>query len=216
VQARALRGLERSEEAFELLQQIERRLDATGRVSPQRLGLYVELAETAASLGQRHVAAAYFARFDQEADQRRTPPESTIMLYEGSARGDFLTGIGRHAEAITQYTSTLEVLQKHASSNHDCLSATLRGRGLALFAAGRRPQAVADLERALELALTGNVPRESLGLTRFALARTLWQAGPSRIRAIGLAKDALVDFESAGTAGKSELEMVKAWLAAHP
>jgi eukaryotic-like serine/threonine-protein kinase len=118
---------------------------------------------------------------------RGIDPDSALLASGTNNRGEVLNALGRPAEAVADFRTSLRVLRIHYDSKHLSIAHPLQGLGEATMSLGNPAAAVPFLEEALNIR-DGREPQLVLVAdTRFALARAYWGAGANRRRARALA-----------------------------
>jgi tetratricopeptide (TPR) repeat protein len=124
--------------------------------------------------------------------------------------GDIAERAGRGREALERFEKALEMAE--AGQAPAFLRAGLnRNVGEALQGLRRWRESVAPLERALALLEADGAEPIDLGDVRFALARSLWEVGANRARALALADQARADYSAALPKAKATLASLNAW-----
>jgi len=162
--------------------------------------------DDAAALATNDRAQQIFTR----AYGARSPSIALIL----SNRGEYLVALGRHDEAIAAFRGALDRWEPQLGPEHPFLAHPLTGLGLAHLAAGRPGDALAPLERALQLREAREPDPNMVAETRFALAKALASAGTDRARARRLAEQARDTYLRDKTRASSATE-VSTWLLAH-
>ncbi|MBX7081003.1 MAG: serine/threonine-protein kinase [Nannocystaceae bacterium] len=115
--------------------------------------------------------------------------------------------------ALGAYAKALEIRERKLGNTHPQTIAVLSSRGDTLLAAGRRAEAIADLERALAAAIAGGGSVRQLAALRFDLAQAL--EDPARARRLALeARDEYATYRDDGPAVAERIAEIDAWLAA--
>jgi tetratricopeptide (TPR) repeat protein len=126
--------------------------------------------------------------------------------------GEVLNSLHRFPEAHADFQRALDIWAS-SSSNPIFVSYGLTGLGIALIGEGLDVDAINPLEEALAIRTRESAVPESLGETRFALARALWGSAKDRPRAVELVRRARVDLTGQRTsAAQVTLASVEAWL----
>ena len=110
------------------------------------------------------------------------------------------------------YRGALEVFETALGEDHPFVGSALKGLGTVQRLQGETDDAVATLQRALDLLARNQVPPISLADARATLARALWDQGTDRARALRLARQAREAFAGAGAPAKPDLAELEAWL----
>jgi tetratricopeptide (TPR) repeat protein len=120
---------------------------------------------------------------------------------------------GDFAKATAELKEALRVVEKTLGSKHLDAAGPLTELGRLSLERQNPTQAVAFLERALTLRESKVGEPASLAEVRFLLARSLWDAGADRRRAVHLAELARGQYSLIGT--PAELEESQHWLEQH-
>ena len=150
-------------------------------------------------------------------------PDSTAIAVSLFNLGDVLVHQGMPLEARRYFERAMEIYDRAVGHNHPLVAFVLQGQGEAWLAEGAPDAAIDPLTRALAIRERQGVRPGLTALTRATLARALWDAAETtddpeatRTRARTLAVLAEHGFSDAGDVRRSELDEVRAWLAAHP
>jgi hypothetical protein len=125
--------------------------------------------------------------------------------------GEYLVALGRPAEALEPLRRSLAGWEAEVGPDHQFLGYPLTATGRALLALGRPQDAIGPLERALHLREAKEPDASLVAETRFALARSLWDADADRALARSLGEKARGGYAKANDA--KDLAQVEAWLA---
>ena len=129
--------------------------------------------------------------------------------------GVALVNLGRAAQdrercfdALVHYERALAIFEAREPKIHAAFPLT--GIGACRVRMGQPGQAMAMLERALELRVAGNAEPAELADTQLELAKALWDARGDRRRAVGLAQSALEGYLAAGD--ENRVAIARDWL----
>ncbi|HSK75404.1 MAG TPA: serine/threonine-protein kinase [Thermoanaerobaculia bacterium] len=122
---------------------------------------------------------------------------------------------GRPAEALPYFQQSLAIEEKVVGPDHPDVAAGLTSVAETELQLGRPEKALVLLDRALAALEKhdGEVDATVPAITRFALARTLWELGRDRDQALALAGKAKEGFLSVGGEGEIFAADVDRWLA---
>jgi tetratricopeptide (TPR) repeat protein len=163
-------------------------------------------------LGRPSEAEPHFRNAVRGLDKVLGPTHcDTISIRAGWAR--VLRELGKPDEALEVTQGGVEVCSRNHACEARVESESLREMGSALVELGRSAEAVALLERGLQLGVAHQVEEDDLADTRFALAKALWAVGHDRVRARSLAAEAQ---RVLGGLRRRRDAPVVAWLEAHP
>ncbi|HEX8697820.1 MAG TPA: tetratricopeptide repeat protein [Myxococcaceae bacterium] len=130
------------------------------------------------------------------------------ILLTGLARD--LVDLRRYDEAQQQLNRARSIVESKLGKDYPDLAYVLLVQGKLLLARKKPAEAVAPLERALQLSPKG----EPLGEVRLSLAHALWEAKPAeRPRAVGLATEARDTWQRLGHTAR--VAKASEWLAGH-
>ncbi|WP_224363303.1 tetratricopeptide repeat protein [Hyalangium versicolor] len=198
---------------------------------PRALSLLDEsLQQTVAAKGQQHpevatrhtmLATAYRESGDlekalehvqQALEIRRATqgPEHPAVADTLDELGMSFIALKRYDEAVKTFREALEIKRKVLGEDHPDLSYSYDGVGQALLAQGHPAEAIEPLRKALSYADT---EPEGLAQTGFALAKALWDSGPSpgpSREEARKARELYVRLEK-----PKEVAEIDAWLGAH-
>jgi eukaryotic-like serine/threonine-protein kinase len=138
-------------------------------------------------------------------------PASTEAAYTLSNRGEYLIAAGRADQALAPLREGLEKWEAQVGTDHGDLGYPLTALGRALLSLGRAKEALPALERALQLRLAHEHDASVIADTRFALARSLWDASRDHERALSLAREARTAYAAANDV--KDLASVDGWIA---
>ncbi len=170
------------------------------------------LAETKHRRGDQDGAISA-VREAREVLTRAYGPHASQVALVMSNEGEYLTALGRPAEALPLFREALADWEAALGPDFRFLAYPLTGLGRALLALGRPGDARAPLERALRLREKGEPRPVERAETEFALARVLWADGERR-RARGLAASARDEYARVGPARQQQAE-VASWILSH-
>jgi tetratricopeptide (TPR) repeat protein len=161
-------------------------------------------------------------------DSARTHDEEALAIRERALGPehpdvvDSLLSLGRlhrnladEVRAEAMFSRALAIAEKAYGSDHQEIATALMGLGEIAADRGDLDVAIPHLERALAIRERGATAPEYRGLARFALARSLWDAGKERPRALALARLAREDLRANAGAEKERLQQLEAWLESH-
>jgi tetratricopeptide (TPR) repeat protein/tRNA A-37 threonylcarbamoyl transferase component Bud32 len=116
-----------------------------------------------------------------------------------------------YEKALPYEQRALAVWEKALGPKHPYVAMALSSLGAAQLGVGKARLALANLERALPIR-EAKGPAMELAITRFHLARALWQTRRDRARALELATQARDALAKSGKRGEETLAEVQAWL----
>ncbi len=116
-------------------------------------------------------------------------PSFALILQNGA---EFTNALGEYAKARSMAEKSLAIFQREFEPNHPYVAYPLNVIGSSYVDGGEPALAIPSLERALRI-LENSDPGADIGVTRFALARALWESGKDRERGLSLATLALAD-----------------------
>lgn len=117
--------------------------------------------------------------------------------------------------ALSGYERAHELYEHALGPDNVDLAPSLTGIGNAHAGKGDYAKAMPFYARALAIREAAAAPSVSLGETRIAMARAMWELGDDRPGAIVLARQARRDYEAGGTEARMLAE-IDAWLGKHP
>ncbi len=123
--------------------------------------------------------------------------------------------MGQAARALPFFEKELSLFEKVMGGDSPAGVLPLAGKGEALQRLGRATEAIALLERALQVVESHPGRPEYLASVRFALARTLWDAGKQPERASKLALEARATYLKTPVLHAKELSELEALLKRH-
>jgi tetratricopeptide (TPR) repeat protein len=130
-------------------------------------------------------------------------------LYE--KKGSLLEAQGRLEAALRAHQESLRLHERFHTPERERDQA-VHGLGLIELRLGRLDDAIAHLERALQLRAPGQIPRDPRADTAFALARALAQKHRDEARACALGLEAADLYRQSGDHLRSQLRDVQHWL----
>jgi tetratricopeptide (TPR) repeat protein len=151
----------------------------------------------------------------QEIFRRAYGPDGPWMAQSLSNLGEYLVAVGRFPEALQNFRIALQRWESQLGPDHRFLGYALVGMGIAHWKEGRPLEAVAPLERALQIREAHEPDPAVVAETRFSLARVLWDVGRERARARHLVEAARAFFERTPARADQAREVTR-WLAEHP
>ena len=180
-------------------------------------------------VGQSLMNLANVTRELRQYEEAQALSEESLRIFE-AARGpdhrdvahaldnlaETLAARGASAAAATHYARALAIWERTLGPAHPDLAFALVGLGRLALADGRAHDAVALLERAVQLRDRADEQPAALAEARFALARALQSAArpgdPSLARARELAQQAADAYRGAGPRERDALATVEAWI----
>jgi tetratricopeptide (TPR) repeat protein len=136
-------------------------------------------------------------------------------MAENLANGaEYLNARARWTEAQAMAEQSLAIWERELEPDHPNLAAPLTALGWSWARRGDRGRAVPSLERALRIREARDPDPAGLGETRFALAWALADGGPTKDRALALARQAREDYAKTGRK-QDRVAEVDLWIAAH-
>lgn len=194
------------EEAAARFEQVRLRLEKQfGAESPMGIIVHINLCSVLVDLGRYEEARAKCER--ALALGEKTGSKNHLGFVHHYL-GRVFAGRNQHARARMKYERSLALLEETLGPKHPECVPPLLGLAELHLARGRPTQALALLERAMDIA--SPFWRAEV---RFPLARALWESGKDRMRSRELATEALLHYQRLGHPKRHELER---WLAAHP
>jgi eukaryotic-like serine/threonine-protein kinase len=140
-------------------------------------------------------------------------PENPLVGMTLSGLGDTLALQGRHEESLAAFRRVLAIFEKNLSPDNPDLAVGLIGVSNALLELGRVREALPLAERALALREGRPIDPGYIAEARFLLARSLWDGGGDRQRALRQARLSL-DGYGASAVAVAERKQAEEWLAA--
>ena len=137
-------------------------------------------------------------------------PEVATQL---SNRGEILNSLGRSRDARASFEKARIIWEREFGLDNRNLAYALTGIGVSDLADGDPSSAIVPLERAFKIREAQETDPSRRAETRFALARSLWEAGRDRGRARLLAEEAREGYAKADI--KVKLNEVETWLHGH-
>lgn len=122
---------------------------------------------------------------------------------------------GDHERAHAFFARGLVLSERVLGERHPAVAHAAINLGISLHSLGRYEEALVHLERGAAVFADHAVSPLYAGSARFALARTLWEHGQDRERAVRLAEAALLDFKTGGLEEGEGARETEAWLAKH-
>ena len=170
------------------------------------------LANVLAALGRNQEALEHVSRSIQilEKGLGSGHPEVATQL---SNQGEILNALGRSGDARASFEKARIIWEREFGLDNRNLAYALTGIGVSDLAAGDAASAIVPLERAFKIREAQETDPSRRAETRFALARSLWEAGRDRGRARVLAEEAREGYAKAEI--KVKLSEVDAWLHGH-
>lgn len=178
---------------------------------------------TSVLLNNLGVSSLALGRFDEAEDYLLRSVENSERVFGHhhlyvaiplTSLGDLYRGRGEHHLALDRYRHSLRLKEAALGPSHRQLVKTLMGVGWSSLELGEARAAVGALERAVELGETHPGDPRELAMSRFLLARALWDTEHDRRLARTLAEQALRDLRPLGERANESTTMVKAWLEA--
>ena len=140
-------------------------------------------------------------------------PNAIALGFVYENQGEAFLALSRYAEAEQAFQTTLQNLTKNVGRAHPETAYPLHGLGEVRLARGAPSDAIPFFEEALLTRQQPNADPAMLADTQFGLARSLWDAGRDRRRALRLADSA---HQTYATLKLSEpATRVNAWLTTH-
>jgi eukaryotic-like serine/threonine-protein kinase len=113
-----------------------------------------------------------------------------VLAAQYNNRGEILAALGRQREARQSFERARVIWERELGLEDRNLAYALTGIGLTYLAENDPGSALAPLERAFKIREAHEVDPSRRAETRFALARSLWEANRDRARARALAEQA--------------------------
>jgi serine/threonine protein kinase len=135
-----------------------------------------------------------------------------VLATQLNNRGEILDALGRPREARQSFERARVIWERELGLDDRNLAYALTGIGLSYLAEDDASSALAPLERAFKIREAHEVDPSRRAETRFALARSLWEANRDRGRARALAEQAREGYVK-GEA-KAKVAEVDSWLRA--
>jgi len=139
-------------------------------------------------------------------------PDVAIAL---SGLADCHMAAGEYDKARDLLQRALAIREQLFPPDHAEIASSLHDLGKVHLATGEHARARELLERALSIRETRDVPAHLRAETELALARTLWDGGLDRERAVLVARSAQARLEGAGEQHEDAAREVGEWLAQH-
>ncbi len=149
-----------------------------------------------------------------EAIAAELPPDETAKARITSKRADLRAAQGRHAEAAVLHARAVELFETNFGPLSPHAITGLHLLGMDYLAAGVPKDAIAPLERAIELGQRSGHSPQMIERMRFRLARALFASGRDRVRAVEIAREVerrLGNYPDQ----RAELPAIEAWLRTH-
>ncbi|MFY0538461.1 tetratricopeptide repeat protein [Nannocystis pusilla] len=145
-----------------------------------------------------------------------TPDMAVLCGDAARMTGDAKLRLGALAEASESLQRALALYERVQGPSSPEIVATLRLRGEAALAQGRRDEAVAHLRRAAALAVADfDADHPDLAGTQFSLAKALAGDAATAPEARELAAKALAVYSARGEAFAPEIRAIEGWQSAH-
>jgi Tfp pilus assembly protein PilF len=135
-----------------------------------------------------------------------------VLATQLNNRGEFLGALGRQREARHAFEQARVIWERELGLEDRNLAYALTGIGVSYLAENDPGSALAPLERAFKIREAYEVDQSRRAETRFALARSLWEANRDRMRARALAEQAREAY--AKGEAKAKAAEVERWLRA--
>jgi serine/threonine protein kinase len=135
-----------------------------------------------------------------------------VLANELNNRGEILDALGRPREARQSFERARVIWERELGLDDRNLAYALTGIGLSYLAEDDPGSALAPLERAFKIREAHEVDPSKRAETRFALARSLWEANRDRGRARALAEQAREGYVKGDA--KAKVAEVDSWLRA--
>jgi tetratricopeptide (TPR) repeat protein len=133
-----------------------------------------------------------------------------VLATQLNNRGETLAALGRQREARHSFERARVIWERELGLEDRNLAYALTGIGLSYLADNDPGSALAPLERALKIREAHEVDPSRRAETRFALARSLWEANRDRMRARTLAEQAREGYAKGEV--KAKVAEVDGWL----
>jgi len=133
-----------------------------------------------------------------------------VLATQLNNRGETLAALGRQREARHSFERARVIWERELGLEDRNLAYALTGIGLSYLAESDPGSALAPLERAFKIREAREVDPSRLAETRFALARSLWEANRDRMRARSLAEQAREGYAKGEV--KAKVAEVDGWL----
>jgi len=133
-----------------------------------------------------------------------------VMATQLNNRGETLAALGRQREARHSFERARVIWERELGLEDRNLAYALTGIGLSYLAENDPGSALAPLERAFKIREAHEVDPSRRAETRFALARSLWDANRDRMRARTLAEQAREGYAKGEV--KAKVVEVDGWL----
>jgi serine/threonine protein kinase len=133
-----------------------------------------------------------------------------LLATQLNNRGEILNALGRRREARSSFERAQVIWERELGLDDRNLAYALTGIGITYLGEDDPSSALAPLERAYKIREAHEVDPAQRADTRFALARSLWEANRDRVRArtlAGQARDAYLKSDA-----KAKMAEVDSWL----
>ena len=139
-----------------------------------------------------------------------THPET--MAGDTINRGEVLAAMNDFAGALKSYQEANTIWEQEFAAADPRVAFSLTGIGTALVGLQRSSEAIAPLERALDIRQNHDPDGARLGETEFALARALWDSHREAGRAVMLAQSAMKHYGALPSSTAARTKLAE-WLA---
>ena len=205
---RGLKG-ERAAALLALQQSLELKERALGRDHPDVGIAEGNIAVELAGLGRHQEALAHVDRA-VVLIENGMGASHPVMATQLNNRGETLAALGRQREARHSFERARVIWERELGLEDRNLAYALTGIGLSYLAENDPGSALAPLERAFKIREAHEVDPSRRAETRFALARSLWDANRDRMRARTLAEQAREGYAKGEV--KAKVVEVDGWL----
>ncbi|MCA9706677.1 MAG: serine/threonine protein kinase [Myxococcales bacterium] len=207
----------RSEEALGLHQ---RALEAVERtIGPDHPRTAISLNNVAGALMALHREAQALPLLQRAFAilRDKTGPDHPHIALVEVALGEALLAEGRGAEAEEHLRHAVPLIEQHFGEDHLYLGLALCSLGRVIHErGGDRPEALARLERSMEILDAATPSPAKHAQAAMTFARVLDADPAQRERARALAARARTGYEEAGVGYRAQRDEIDAWLDAHP
>ena len=185
-----------------------------GSDHPDLATSFNNLGDTLFEQGELDDAQSYFERALAIWEKQLGPdhPDVAISVHN---LGNVLHEHGAYDQAYRHHERALKIFAAALGDSHPYLGYPLTGMGDALVESGKAALAIVPLERALAIREARATGAGDLAMTRFALARALWDSKRDRKRALALAQAAAAAYLAAGKAHTRDRAEVVEWQSKH-
>ena len=121
-----------------------------------------------------------------------------------------------HEQALAHADRSRDIFESVLGTSHIEVAFPLTCKGEALLGLECFDEAIADLERALEIRELGAAPEGNVAWTRWLLGRALHDSGRDTRRGLDQVQRAREALAALGDVTKSEVSEIDAWLGATP